>query len=250
MEGKLPLSVTVPPPRAPPTEPHPALRNPTFQDPEKRDSALTSNASTTAATISLKKGIINNFTHDKGVDNESSSIRSPSSTFTSATALAHITTNENDVPATPISPGRSLKFPQSPKKESASPKNLLRLGTGKQKPLTTSLSPTVEAFSPIDTKIPTDDLIDMDFIQQMQFSKRGSMLWGGKKVASPSPSPMRQNLEVKPPKVLSFEIETESQKVRSLYDSSEAQSMNWRDGRMSPFGEDEKVTVAEGIVGE
>ena len=41
-----------------------------------------------------------------------------------------------------------------------------------------------EDFAPITTQIPTDNLLDENFLQEMSFSKRGSMMLGGKKAVN------------------------------------------------------------------
>lgn len=248
MEGKPPIPVTVPPPRVPPTEPHPALRSPpSTEDPEKRDSALASSVSTTDTSTSSKM-VSNTADTNTTVDCESSSILSPSPTTPSHAAPERVAKEESNGSTPPSLPHKlsNLQTPTSLK--SVPSKRLLRLATGKKKDQPSS---PVEAFSPIDTEIPTDDLIEMDFLKQMQFSKRGSMLWPGKTAASSASSgSVRPRLSARPLKVLPPAVVEESQKVRSLYDSHEDSSMNWRDGRVSPFKENEDIaeeTVAEDV---
>lgn len=254
MEGKLPIPVTVPPPRAPPTEPHPALRNSSSlsaEDPEKRDSALAPQTSSTTATSSKK-----DFTYNVDSTNrKSENVFSP----TIATAQSINATNvpltmnrsEGDELQSPISTASSISrrspkllIPRISSSSSAtdSPKE-------KNKSPISLTSPTTEpAFSPIDTQIPDPGLLETEYFQDMAFSKRGSLLFGSKKMmpsaseqerASPSAIRVAQ-MTATTPNVLSADLEEESQKVRSLYESADAASMNWRDGHVSALGEAEQ----------
>jgi hypothetical protein len=45
-------------------------------------------------------------------------------------------------------------------------------------------SPSEETFTPIATPIPTDSLLDEELLDQLSFSKRGSMMLGGKKAVA------------------------------------------------------------------
>lgn len=51
-------------------------------------------------------------------------------------------------------------------------------------------------------------------------------------------------------RILSSELEEESQKVRSMYESPEGPSLNWRDGRTSALGEVEKIHEDAGEEGK
>lgn len=115
-----------------------------------------------------------------------------------------------------------------------------------------------KAFTPLTTEIPSDGLLCEDLFEQLEFSKRGSIMFGGKRSlagSSSSLSPMqkpgdnRDNANnashatdsaprapaadgaspaVPRLRVLAPDVERESQKVRSLYDSTE--SIEWNDG--------------------
>lgn len=120
-------------------------------------------------------------------------------------------------------------------------------------------------FTPINTTIPTERLIDDELLTDLTFSKRGSLLLGGKRsfglipsfmdgssdravrraadsVPNSDPDEMTATAKAtatatdestKPPlpsiRVLSLDVERESQKVRSLYESGDG--LNWEDGR-------------------
>ncbi|KAH8907014.1 hypothetical protein BR93DRAFT_937931 [Coniochaeta sp. PMI_546] len=106
-----------------------------------------------------------------------------------------------------------------------------------------------KTFLPLTTEIPNDSLLSEDLFEQLEFSKRGSIMFGAKRlpsVSSPSmqtPSathdshhdsaaraPARDGASSAVPsiRVLAPDVERESQKVRSLYDSTE--SVDWHDG--------------------
>jgi len=111
-----------------------------------------------------------------------------------------------------------------------------------------------KAFMPLTTEIPRDDLLSEDLFQKLEFSKRGSLMFGGKRsLLGSSPSPMQKpgddrdnnashatsgaarvpagdgaSSAVPGIRVLAPDVERESQKVRSLYDSTE--SVDWNDG--------------------
>ncbi|KAB8304965.1 hypothetical protein EYC80_004280 [Monilinia laxa] len=95
-----------------------------------------------------------------------------------------------------------------------------------------------EDFSPITTPIPGESLLEDDFMQSMSFSKRGSMMLSGRKAVNGQarisatrrqPSfPMLATTSSPSTKVLSDDLEMESQKVRSMYESGSG--FDWRDG--------------------
>lgn len=107
------------------------------------------------------------------------------------------------------------------------------------------LSPLrMEPFSPITTPIPTDSLLDEE-LAQLSFSKRGSIMFGGKRPANQggagnASSSGKDNghhhhhrPQIPNIRLLSVDVERDSQKVRSLYDSGE--SLDWREGgRVAP----------------
>jgi hypothetical protein len=90
-------------------------------------------------------------------------------------------------------------------------------------PLEITKTTSAEEFSPITTPIPTDSLLEADFLDKLSFSKRGSMMLGGKKAVN---RPVRGvkgpsfSLLVSPsPQLLSDEVEMESQRVRAMYEA-------------------------------
>ncbi|TPX07879.1 uncharacterized protein E0L32_010454 [Thyridium curvatum] len=123
-------------------------------------------------------------------------------------------------------------------------------------------TPVDKDFTPINTSIPTDKLLEDDFLTKLSFSKRGSVMFGGKRAflapslmdrsserapgataatrqnsaaatgdATNDPKDLPKALSIPNIRVLSVEVERESQKVRSLYESGEA--LNWEDGGQS-----------------
>ncbi|OIW27383.1 RabGAP/TBC, partial [Coniochaeta ligniaria NRRL 30616] len=116
--------------------------------------------------------------------------------------------------------------------------------------ISSSFQQDEKAFMPLTTEIPSDSLLSEDLFEQLEFSKRGSIMFGAKR--SPigsSPSPMQKptathdshcdsaarapgrdgaSSAVPSIRVLAPDVERDSQKVRSLYDSTE--SIDWNDG--------------------
>ncbi|KAI9746154.1 MAG: hypothetical protein M1818_000835 [Claussenomyces sp. TS43310] len=85
-------------------------------------------------------------------------------------------------------------------------------------------------FSPITTPIPTEGQLDLDFMDQVTFSQRGSVLLRGKKAIGEGPNEhfwrnsgrrkSSSSMAASPKNtLLSDEIEIESLKVRSMYES-------------------------------
>ncbi|TWU78797.1 hypothetical protein ED733_007133 [Metarhizium rileyi] len=145
-----------------------------------------------------------------------------------------------------------------------------------------SAIPDLEAqFAPLSISIPTDDFLNDDFMTGFSFSKRGSLMFGGKRAAMtvdgasdlppPNTTPTHDNrnsstAEMTPSleqimtseasngrssstfgaavttqhlpdiRLLSPDIEKESQKVRSLYQAA-GDTINWEDGARFSFCE-------------
>lgn len=149
-------------------------------------------------------------------------------------------------------------------------------------------------FSPISVSIPTDSLLEEDFLTSASFSKRGSLMFGGKRAfpaemmasessqlavdatekpprsfplvttkkqaddrkdsveppstAAADSAPANDATEVAPAKprstpsvrVLSADIERDSQKVRSLYEVGDA--INWEQGAPAPASAGERLS--------
>lgn len=172
--AKPPIPVTIAPPRAPPTDTHPALRRPMSAVPEakmveeerKRDSGLApTTTSSKRGTGSVKTveesplGVVINFNSTPTAQPAVSPIRS--------------VTPEKETPASPTTPktikrgsvGSGIRWRPGSRKNSVS-----------QAPDTPK-----EEFLPITTPIPTESLLDEGFLDGMSFSKRGSIMLGGKK---------------------------------------------------------------------
>jgi hypothetical protein len=166
--AKPPIAVTVAPPARAPTDIHPALRRPksgiTETDESKRDSGL-------APTTSSKAGEGSVTTVDEhilGVKIEFNS------SFQSATTL------QSPVPGTPTPQATRLDSTDSGSMSRWRKPGSRKSSTPKT-PVTPPSKSTPEEFTPISTPIPTDSLIDEEFLESLSFSKRGSMMLGGKK---------------------------------------------------------------------
>lgn len=83
---------------------------------------------------------------------------------------------------------RSLELPLESTKESPNAlSSLLRRNpfqSHSRRPNTKSGTNTLEAFSPLSVSIPTDNLLDDDFLNGLTFSKRGSVMLGGRRALS------------------------------------------------------------------
>lgn len=235
--AKPPIPVTVAPPRAPPTDLHPALRNRPRpgEDENKRDSGLASTKNT--------EGSLNSATIEENV--------------------LGFTINFSPTPAVSLSQTPARTPPSTPKvvKKSYSMSGNRWRRPGSRKSTAAPRTPTSagksveEDFSPITTAIPTDSLLDADFLDSLSFSKRGSIMFGGKKgvnghsrpyggrrwvelaqkigdVADESDRQPSFSMLASPSiKVLSDDLEKESQKVRSMYE--QGTGYDWQDGKYS-----------------
>jgi hypothetical protein len=154
-----------------------------------------------------------------------------------------------------------------------------------------AISDSDTQFSPLSISIPTDSLLDDAFMAGFSFSKRGSLMFGGKRATMPSdgatdlstsaaaladgnnnaseerpasldrtisdeasherPSPSLSAADtshraaiahpIPDIRILSPDIEQESQKVRSLYQTGDA--INWEDGARFSFCEHLEPTL-------
>lgn len=161
--AQAPIPVTVAPRRAPPADIHPALRRRRSgpldgdDDASKRDSGLAPTTSTSARKGSL------------------------TSLDDSSTSMAIVI--DFDRPA-PVSddlrrPSKSDSIPSASDSASASrevpPRPSVRSRSSETSTLAEMASPAIT------TAIPTDQLMDEEFLGNMSFSKRGSIMFGGKK---------------------------------------------------------------------
>jgi hypothetical protein len=166
LPAKPPIPVTIVPPRAPPTDIHPALRRPAssteHQDISKRDSGLAPTESTAAREGSMTAG-------------DGSSLFTPTSS-----SLAH--TNSAMTPETPKSPN----FTKSDSSSTVSRwrSGSIKKGNGPKTPQreASKTGGSDEEFSLITTPIPTEGQLELNFMDQISFSNRGSVLLSGKKV--------------------------------------------------------------------
>ncbi|TEY79468.1 hypothetical protein BOTCAL_0044g00010 [Botryotinia calthae] len=247
-----PIPVTVAPPLSPPMDTHPALRPRSLlsqghelralqkEDNTKRDSGLAPTTSTSARDC---EGASINRHSFNTVDNDN--VLGININFDSKVAMAEPsgTSSTPQVQLSDVQSPASLKSPSFMKNESlgSSPAGSLKrwkTKNGNSKIPTntgTSIEIPDEQFSPITTPIPRESLLEDDFMQSMSFSKRGSIMLGGRK---PKNAQARTNatrsfsmLATTSPsiKVLSEDLEMESQKVRSMYESGSG--FDWRDGK-------------------
>jgi len=170
LPAKPPIPVTIVPPRAPPTDTHPALRRPPSnteqQDISKRDSGLAPTESTAAREGSLAAG-------------DESSLFSPTSS-----SLVH--TNSTMTPEPPKSPN----FTKSDSSSTVSRwRDSIKKADGPKTPQRegSKTGGSDDEFAPITTPIPTEDQLELNFMDQISFSHRGSVLLSGKKVRKERP---------------------------------------------------------------
>ncbi|TVY40948.1 TBC domain-containing protein [Lachnellula subtilissima] len=199
--AKAPIPVIVAPPRAPPADTHPALRTP--HDEKKRDSGLapTTTSSSTAREGSLK--VVSTEKNVLGFINFDSPPPPPIAPLEPAQTYSpppKTPANTKIVKKSYSMSGARWRRPTSKgsRKSSAPPKTPTSAGKGAE-----------EQYSPITTNIPTDSLLEADFLTQPSFSM----------LASPAIN------------VLSDDLEKESQKVRSMYE--QGSSLNWQEGKYS-----------------
>lgn len=217
--AKPPIPVTIAPPCAPQPDPNPTLPRPTTSDGEmdesKRDSGL---APTTSATT--REGSVKT-THESTLGVAINFDTSPEKPA------------QNQIQSTPSTPLITKTQSWGSGGSGHWKQPLSRHGSRPKTP--TSAPATTLEFSPISTHIPTDSLLEAEFLNQMSFSKRGSIMFGGKKAVNSQIRPLggrRQPsfsmLDSSTSKVLSEELEKESHKVRSMYETGSFP--DWHDG--------------------
>ena len=173
--SKPPFPVTIAPPRAPPDTIHPALRRPESsvveRDDSKRDSGLAPTTSSKA-----REGSIN--TDGDSVSNFLSvSINFSSSPQTTNTNLSQA--SASDSVATSMSKSESVGSDSVNKWG-----NIGKKDDSNQTPPAKSTSTTADASFSITTPIPNESLLEDDFLEKLSFSKRGSMMLGGRKAVN------------------------------------------------------------------
>jgi hypothetical protein len=167
--AKPPIAVTVAPPARAPTDVHPALRRPKSgieeTDESKRDSGLAPTTSSKA-----REGSVN--TVDENILGVKIDFNS---------SLQSANPPQSPVPSTPT-------VARVDSMGSASLSRWRRPGSRKNStpktPRTPTSKSTPEEFTPISTPIPTENLIDEELLESLTFSKRGSVMLGGKKAVN------------------------------------------------------------------
>lgn len=181
--AKAPIAVTVAPPREPPVDTHPALRSPVSRQDEnenenKRDSGL---APTTTSSKAAREGSLNSASVEENVLGFTINFNSSP---TIAIALADTAQTTSEPPITPTSPKVVKKsYSMSGSRWRRPTSKGSRKGDAPQPP-TSAGKDAEEQFSPITTDIPTDSLLDADFLKTLSFSKRGSVMLGGRKAVN------------------------------------------------------------------
>jgi hypothetical protein len=174
--AKPPIPVTVPPPRQPPQDTHPALRTPSTTsdlDGKKRDSGLAPMTSSKAREGSVST-VEDNVVGYPGISINFNNM----ATTTEAQPVA---LQLEDAPTTTAAP----TTPKNEKVTTQTGKFWRRQSSKRTSPQSsTPEKSSDEEFSGITTPIHTESLLDEDFLDQLSFSKRGSMMLGGKKAVN------------------------------------------------------------------
>lgn len=170
--AKPPIAVTVAPPAREPVDIHPALRRPKSGleeeiDQRKRDSGL-------APTTSSKA-------REGSVTTVDENILGVKIDFSSSLQNADSNPPQSPVPSSPqvtridsMGSGSISRWRKPGSRKSSTPKT----------PRTPTSKSTPEEFTPISTPIHTESLIDEGFLESLTFSKRGSVMLGGKKAVN------------------------------------------------------------------
>lgn len=257
--ARAPIPVTVAPPLSPPSETHPAFRPRLLaheveglKDDAKRDSGLAPTTSTITRDREAEGegeadgadllntvdndnvlGININFDSKVAMANSSPTLQTQWSDVQSPALAKSPTLMKNEcVGSSSAGSLKRWKTKNGNAKTSTGPGAGAGHGTGKSTDL------PEEDFSPITTPIPNESILEEHFMQSMSFSNRGSMMLGGTKAVN---GQARTNATRRQPsfsmlattsptiKVLSDDLEMESQKVRSMYESGSG--FDWRDGK-------------------
>ncbi|KAL5318486.1 hypothetical protein ACEPPN_013547 [Leptodophora sp. 'Broadleaf-Isolate-01'] len=229
--AKAPIAVTTPPPRDAPTDIHPALRRPktggdNAKDEGKRDSGLAPTTSSRAreGSVNTTDAIEEEVSLGVEIDfDKSSKVVSPLQSPTQASTSKVITKSPS------IGSGSMRWKPGSRKSSNGRVSGAEKTDEEKE-------------FVPITTDIPTDEFLDEEFLRTLSFSKRGSVMLGGRKVVN---GHARANVGRRQPsmsmlvsptvKILSDDLEKESQKVRSMYE--QGSNLDWEAGAYSGISE-------------
>jgi hypothetical protein len=184
LPARPPIPVTVAPPRAPPTDTHPALRGgPAVSSglEEKGESKRDSGLAPTTSSSKVCEGLVK-YKYKDAIDenvlgfsiNFNSTIVTSPRTF--AETPAQVSTTPNTTKSESVhSSASKLRWKRPVLGKISLPKS------------PTNRANTSEKFSLITTPIPTDSLLDEEFLDQLSFSKRGSMMLGGQKAVEVQP---------------------------------------------------------------
>jgi hypothetical protein len=182
--AKPPIAVTVAPPRAPPTDTHPAFRNRPVSGMEDTDASKRDSGLATTTSSKAREGSVNTMDVNT-VDENVSSFMGISMDFDSPPAAASASTS---TPQTPTHDTRAASMVKSDSVGSGGisrwRKPGSRNGSLPKTPTEKKPATSEEDFSPLTTPIPTDSLLDEDFLEQLSFSKRGSLMLSGKKAVN------------------------------------------------------------------
>lgn len=190
-------------------------------------------------------------------------VRRDSGLAPSTTARDSRTTLATELESPSLRNSPSLpKFTISDDSASTSSKKTRRWGTKKvqsPKPLTEPLPLPQSPFMGLVTEIPTGNFEDLTSPGQIEFSKRGSMLIGGRKANSTNGGPFKHSRTIGsrrvqdvamlsssfivPSRVLSTDDELVSNKVRSMYEAGADGDSDWPTRKfshrnISGFGDD------------
>ncbi|KAN0090369.1 RabGAP/TBC [Hyaloscypha variabilis] len=238
--AKPPIPVTVAPPQRAPTEKHPALRRPKSRieetDETKRDSGLAPTTSSKARDGSVT-------TVDENILGVKIDFSSNLQSATSLQAPPPSTPTPQITRLDSMGSGSMSRWRKPGSRRSSTPKT----------PRTPTSKSTPEEFTPISTPIPTESLIDEEFLQSLSFSKRGSMMLGGKKAVNGHArtnggrrQPSFSMLASPSIKILSDDLEKESKKVRSMYE--QGTGLDWEDGKFAAMTK--RANIEEPLVEE
>ena len=175
--SKPPIPVTVAPPRAPPNIINPALRERgsslVEKDASKRDSGLAPTTSSKAreGSVNTDEDSVSNFL---GVAVNFGPSSQPTSTnLSQVSEIESTATSMSKSESVGSGSGSRSKWKISSKKDSIP-----------QTPPAKQASTSTDTPFSITTAIPNESLMEDDFLDRLSFSKRGSVMLGGKKVVN------------------------------------------------------------------
>ncbi|KAI9725138.1 MAG: hypothetical protein M1828_003480 [Chrysothrix sp. TS-e1954] len=161
----------------------------------------------------------------------------------------------DSVPPTTKGPSESEK-PWAPPSRPSHPTEAVEEATHEPQ-LDASNLPGDQWYQGLTTEIPTGDFDDPFASNEISFSKRGSVLWGGKRSSmvgssnpslanSPRMSTERQRPTVVPHRAISAEEKRLSQKLRSMYEHGDEDAPSLHDIQPSPIAEEDHFDITPG----